>query len=135
MTVSRRQFLLLGGIGALGVAGALAVPLSSVDARSASRLRDRDMPRPYRTAFVQAPVLRPHTTGIDPVDGAPVHHYAVTATAASAAILPTLRTPILGYQGTFPGPTISLERGTRAVVRVRNQLPARHPIDDHVLSL
>lgn len=135
MTVTRRQFLLFGGLGVLGAAGAVVVPLSTVDAKSASRLRDRDMPRPYRTAFTQAPVLQPHTRGIDPVDGAPVHHYTVTAMAASAAILPRLRTPILGYNGIFPGPTMSVERGTKAVLRVRNQLPETHPIDGHPLFI
>ncbi|WP_425845383.1 multicopper oxidase family protein [Agrococcus sp. TSP3-2-1] len=134
MTITRRQFLVYGGIGVLGAAAAVTVPLSSVDAKSASRLSDRDMPRPYRTAFAQAPILRPESTGVDPMDGSPVHHYTVTQMAASAAILPRLTTPILSYNGIFPGPTISLERGTKAVLRVRNQLPASHPIDGHVLS-
>ncbi|MGC5076253.1 multicopper oxidase family protein [Agrococcus sp. DT81.2] len=135
MTVSRRDFLLLGGVGVLGAAAAMTVPLSSVDARSASRLSDRNMPRPFQSAFTQAPVLQPYATGRDPVDGSPVHSYSVTAMAASAAILPRLMTPILSYNGIFPGPTISLDRGTKAVLRVRNQLPARHPIDDHLLSI
>ncbi|WP_306233776.1 multicopper oxidase family protein [Agrococcus beijingensis] len=135
MSVSRRQFLALGGLGVIGAAGALALPLSTVGASSASRLSDRDMPRPYQTAFSQAPLLQPYQTGIDPADGAPVNSYLVTAMAASAAILPRLRTPILSYNGTFPGPTIKVERGTKAVLRMRNQLPAKHPIDDHLLSI
>ncbi|MFI7493783.1 multicopper oxidase family protein [Kocuria sp. M4R2S49] len=135
MTVSRRNVLLLGGLGVLG-AGSLMVPTRSVDAKSASRLDESEMPRPFRTAFVQAPVLQPHARTTDPADGAPVHHYVVTERAADAQILPRagLTTPILGYNGIFPGPTISLDRGTKAVLRVRNQLPPTHALDGHVLS-
>ena len=118
MTVSRRSVLLLGGLGVLG-AGSLMVPTRSVDAKSASRLDDSEMPQPFRTAFAAAPVLRPRAVTTDPVDGAAVHHYVVTERAARAQILPRagLTTPILGYDGIFPGPTISVDRGTRAVLR------------------
>ncbi|MGX5359236.1 multicopper oxidase family protein [Kocuria sp. KH4] len=135
MTVSRRNVLLLGGLGALG-AGSFMVPTRSVDAKSASALDESELPRPFRTAFVQAPVLQPHARTVDPADGAPVHHYVVTERAAAAQILPRagLTTPILGYNGIFPGPTISLDQGTKAVLRVRNQLPATHALDGHVLA-
>ena len=43
-------------------------------------------------------------------------------------ILPNLTTPVYGYNGSFPGPTIDLDQGTRAVLRVRNQLPATNPL-------
>ncbi|GAA1424044.1 multicopper oxidase family protein [Agrococcus citreus] len=134
MALTRRQFLLAGGVGVLGAAGALAIPLANVDAKSASRLSTADMPRPYLTALTRAPILQPNATGIDPVDGHPVQYYTVTQMAAVAAILPRLRTPILGYNGIFPGPTISVERGTKAVLRVRNQLPLRHPFGGHLLA-
>ncbi|MFI7579399.1 multicopper oxidase domain-containing protein [Kocuria kalidii] len=135
MTVTRRNVLLLGGLGVVG-AGSLMVPTRSVDAKSASRLDEDEMPRPFRTPFVQAPVLQPLARTTDPADGAPVHHYVVTERAADAQILPRagLTTPILGYNGIFPGPTISLDRGTKAVLRVRNQLPPTHALDGHVLS-
>jgi FtsP/CotA-like multicopper oxidase with cupredoxin domain len=64
---------------------------------------------------------------VDPADGKPVNYYTVTEKAEMASILPRLKTPILGYNGIFPGPTISLDQGTKAVVRVRNKLPATHP--------
>ncbi|WP_233197883.1 multicopper oxidase family protein [Cryobacterium sp. Y57] len=54
--------------------------------------------------------------------------------AASASILPRLKTPILGYNGIFPGPTLSVDQGTKVVLRVRNKLPATHPLDGHALS-
>lgn len=133
MSSTRRQVLLLGGLGVLG-AGAATVPWRSVEAKSASRLPSNQMPRPFRVPFVQAPFLEPYKTGIDPTDGLPVNYYQVTEKAAMAQILPQLTTPILGYNGIFPGPTISLDQGTKAVVRVRNQLPAQHPLDGHALS-
>ena len=58
MTVSRRQVLLLGGLGALG-AGALSFPSREVEAKSASRLSSAEMPKPFQSAFVQPPVLQP----------------------------------------------------------------------------
>ncbi|MDN4611583.1 multicopper oxidase family protein [Arthrobacter burdickii] len=133
MSTSRRQVLLLGGLGVLG-AGAAVLPTRSVEAASASRLSSSEMPRPFQVPFVQAPFLAPYATGIDAADGLPVNYYKLTEKAATAQILPRLTTPILGYNGLFPGPTISLDQGTKAVLRIRNQLPATHPLDGHALS-
>ena len=133
MSITRRQVLLIGGLGVLG-AGTAMLPTGSVEAKSASRLNDRDMPRPFQSSFVEAPVLGPYNKGTDPVDGAPVHYYRVTEKAATAQILPRLATPILGYNGLFPGPTIKVDQGTRVVLKVRNQLPAQHALDGHALS-
>ena len=52
--------------------------------------------------------------------------FVVTERAAVARILPRLPTPVYGYDGLVPGPTISVERGTRVRLRVRNDLPDRH---------
>ena len=113
--------------------GLLTLPLRNAEAGVASALAPSELPRPYQTPFVQAPILRPDRSSIDPVDGAPVQYFTVAEVAASAAILPRLKTPILAYNGIFPGPTISVEQGTKAVLRVRNQLPAKHPFDGHPL--
>lgn len=133
MTPTRRQVLLMGGLGVLGAGGA-TVPWESVEAKSASRLRGRDMPRLFQTALVQAPILEPYAKGIDRADGLPVHYYQVTEKAARASILPRRMTPVLGYNGLFPGPTIKLDQGTKAVLRVRNKLPDKHAVDGHALS-
>ena len=133
MSISRRQVLLIGGLGVLGAGGAM-LPTGSVEAKSASRISSNDMPKPFQAAFVQAPVLQPYATGTDAVDGRPVSYYKLTQKAAMASILPRLSTPILGYNGMFPGPTISLDQGTKAVLRIRNQLPAEHALDGHALS-
>jgi hypothetical protein len=85
MSTSRRQVLLLGGLGVLG-AGAAAVPTRSVDAKSISRLASNQMPRPFQVPFVQAPILQPYATGTDAADGAPVNYYKLTEKAAVASI-------------------------------------------------
>ncbi|MFF2243492.1 multicopper oxidase family protein [Arthrobacter sp. NPDC058130] len=133
MSMSRRQVLLIGGLGVLGAGGAM-LPTGSVEAKSASRISSNEMPKPFQAAFVQAPVLQPYATGTDAADGRPVNYYKLTERAAMANILPRLGTPILGYNGLFPGPTISLEQGTKAVLRIRNQLPPEHALDGHALS-
>ena len=131
--LTRRDLLKVGGLGALGVAG-LAVPLGrSAATATPSRLPAGQMPRPYRVAFARPPVLAPYATGFDS-DGAPVNYYEVVQRAGTARILPTLTTPVFGYNGSVPGPTISLDQGTRAVLRVRNQLPATHPQHGHAFK-
>jgi FtsP/CotA-like multicopper oxidase with cupredoxin domain len=106
-------------------AGIVTVPISGVSAKSASKLSDSNMPRPYGTPLTIPPPLAYQTT-VD-ADGVTTRHYTMTQRLGSAKILSRLTTPILGYNGIFPGPTIRIDRGTRAIVRVRNQLPAKHP--------
>ncbi|GAA1770043.1 multicopper oxidase family protein [Kocuria aegyptia] len=134
MAVSRRNVLLLGGLGVAGAA--LGVPTSAVNAKSASALADSLMPRPFRTDFFQPPVLKADAESIDPADGKKVLHYTVTEEAASAQILPKagLLTPILGYNGIFPGPTIDVYQGTKVELTVVNNLPLRHALGGHSLD-
>jgi spore coat protein A len=50
-------------------------------------------------------------------------YYEIVQSQATAEIIPGLRTPIWGYNGTFPGPTIVQNPGRRVVVTHRNALP------------
>jgi spore coat protein A, manganese oxidase len=50
-------------------------------------------------------------------------YYEIVQSQATAGIIPGLRTPIWGYNGTFPGPTIVQNPGRRVVVTHRNALP------------
>ncbi|WP_242701414.1 multicopper oxidase family protein [Arthrobacter cavernae] len=86
------------------------------------------MPVPFRQKFVIPPFLAPYKRGIDPGDGQPVNYYRVTEQSTTMEIVPGIKTPILGYNGVFPGPTISNDQGTHAVVTMRNQLPRKHPV-------
>jgi FtsP/CotA-like multicopper oxidase with cupredoxin domain len=117
-----------GGLGILGVGG-LAVPLGGgLQAKSASRLASRNMPTPYATAFIRPPVL-PYTAMSDA--NGPYRLYTVTEQRSVARIVNGLDTPVYGYNGSVPGPTIRVPQGTRVKLRVRNQLPAVHPAFGH----
>ncbi|TNB75679.1 multicopper oxidase family protein [Arthrobacter sp. BB-1] len=125
MAISRRQALQLGGIGIIGAFG-LAVPLQSVDAKSASRLDPRNMPKPYQRALIVPSVLPYSRTTVD-ADGHVRRHYRIQQKLGSANIVPGLSTPILGYNGTFPGPTIKVNQGERISLMMDNVLPLLHP--------
>ena len=128
MRMSRREALTAGGLGVLGVAG-LAVPLGAgLQAKSISRLATRNMPVPFATTFARLPAL-PFTAMED--DNGPYRLYTVTEQRSTARIVPGLDTPVYGYNGKVPGPTIRVNQGTRVKLRVRNQLPALHPTFGH----
>ncbi|MFB4303673.1 multicopper oxidase family protein [Actinomadura sp. NTSP31] len=63
-----------------------------------------------------------------PVEARPVRstreadHYRLVAAPALAEILPGVRTPVLAYNGAFPGPTIRARAGRRVVVEHVNRL-------------
>ena len=127
MDLTRRDMFKLGALGAIGTAGASQLPWSSViEAQAASLLAVSDTPLPFRTGFVRPPVLRPHRSRRDQ-DGVWTDYFTIRESARRARILPTLSTVVWGYNGISPGPTIKVRRGRRAVMRVINQLPTRHP--------
>jgi FtsP/CotA-like multicopper oxidase with cupredoxin domain len=131
--MERRDVLKLGALSAVG-AGVLAAPWGErAQSKSASLLPSREMPRPYRMPFRRPPVLRP--AAVTAEGGRPVLHYAVTAQQGEAAMLPRLRTPVWGYNGLAPGPTIVVDDGVEVRLTVRNQLPLTHPAYGHPFSL
>jgi FtsP/CotA-like multicopper oxidase with cupredoxin domain len=133
MDLSRRSFLKIGTLGTVGAA-AVALPLGqSLQAKSASKLSSSRMPKPFGTAFFRPPVLVPQSTTVD-ADGAPVQVYKLTERTGATTIAPGLSTPVYGYNGIFPGPTISVEQGTRVHVANRNHQPATHPTLGHVYN-
>jgi spore coat protein A, manganese oxidase len=75
------------------------------------------------------PVLQPTSTA----DG--VDTYDIVQKPSTAQILPPPfpPTPIFGFNGMYPGPTINQTRGANlTVVRNRNGLPAGHPYSTHL---
>src|SRR3954451_13428784 len=116
--MSRRGFLGLLGGAAAGVAlagcGAGWNPGSTGQALASSA----PLAPAFRVPRPTPPVARP--VGRD-AGGADL--YRITQRVADAEILPGLRTPILGYEGIFPGPTIETRRGRPVVVTHRNELP------------
>jgi spore coat protein A, manganese oxidase len=120
MSLNRRDLLKLGGLSALGAAG-LAVPLGGgASTKSISTLSSTKFPKRYAAAFVRPPVLTPVMK-----DG--VAWYDITARQSTAQIIPGLTTPVYAYNGSVPGPVISLNKGTPSVVRMRNHLPKSGP--------
>jgi FtsP/CotA-like multicopper oxidase with cupredoxin domain len=130
MEMSRRNILQLGGLSVLAVGG-LTVPLSAaIAAKSASELDEDLLPQPYRRAFEVPPVLAPAETGED--EFGRYATYVINERPATAQVLPSGRLLHgFGYRGSIPGPTIHVERGTRAVAKVRNRLPEIHPVFGH----
>ncbi|MEU4242508.1 multicopper oxidase family protein [Actinoplanes sp. NPDC026619] len=77
---------------------------------------DAKRPEPFAARLPIPPVKRPSRSTSD------TDHFELTAREATAEILPGLHTPIMGYDGIFPGPTIAARRGRRTVLHYRNQL-------------
>ncbi|WP_433275651.1 multicopper oxidase family protein [Pseudonocardia xinjiangensis] len=116
--LSRRGFL--GLLGAAGAGVALAgCGLGSTPGQTGEQLASAlPLPEPFRVPLPVPPVARP--AGTDP-SGADL--YRVTQRVADLEILPGTRTPVLGYDGIFPGPTFETRRGRPVVVLHRNELP------------
>ncbi|WET82619.1 multicopper oxidase family protein [Amycolatopsis sp. QT-25] len=115
----RRTFLgLAGGAGVLVAAGITAPRLLAQGTPGTGELLRSalPLPEPFRVPLPIPPVLRPQRT-------ADADHYTITQRAATAEILPGVRTPIWGYDGIFPGPTIESRRDRTVVAHHRNELP------------
>ncbi len=118
---------------AVGV-GALSVPLGrAASAKRASDLATANFPVPYRATLQRPPELQPTSSTVDG-DGIRTNFYTVTEMQSTVQIVPGPTTPVWAYNGSVPGPTISLDQGTRAVLKVRNQLPATHPSFGHAFD-
>ena len=114
LTVSRRDVLKVSALGA----AALALPLErTVRAKTASKISPNKIPKPYTLPFKVPPVI----------DGRGGGTITMTQTMQNAVILPGVSTPIFGYNGIAPGPTILARRGKPLSVVMRNELPAKHP--------
>jgi spore coat protein A len=115
--LTRRGFL--GLLGAAGAATALAsCGLGGLIGQTAELLTSRaPLPKPFRVPLPIPPVKRPVCS-----DGT-TDYYEIVQRPAEVEILPGLKTPIFGYDGIFPGPTLVTRSGRRTVVRHRNELP------------
>ena len=117
-SLTRRDALKVSLLGA----AALALPWQTVlSAKRASRIATSRLPRPYTVPFTVPPVLTPIQVG-------DTDYYRVVQQPFTGVILPGVTTPLWGYNGLVPGPTIKATRGRRVVVRQVNALPAVHPV-------
>ncbi len=76
---------------------------------------------PFSAEFTTPPVLEPV------LRDATTDYYELAVRPAMAEVIPGLPTPIWGYEGISPGPTIRARKGRRVVATFRNELP---PDDD-----
>jgi spore coat protein A len=116
-TLDRRDMLKVSALGA----AALALPFQGVlSAKKASRIAESKLPKPYTLPFRKPPVLSAVRSD------ATTDYYVVRQQAFVGTILPNVKTPLFGYNGMVPGPTIKASHGRRTVVRQINELPAKH---------
>jgi spore coat protein A len=114
----RRTVLRAAGLAGLAAgAGGLAGCSSSKGQTGEVVVSRASLPEPFTRPLPRPAVLTPTSTagGVDT--------FRVTARVADAEILPGVRTRIIGYDGTFPGPTIETRSGRAAVVEHVNELP------------
>ncbi|MEO3873278.1 multicopper oxidase family protein [Nonomuraea sp. B12E4] len=115
MSPTRRDVLRLAGLGAVA-AGASGCGLLAGTPQPQLLVSAAPLPNPYAVPLPVPEVAEPVRN-----EGA-VDYYELDERAAEAEILPGLRTPIWGYGGTFPGPTIEARSGRPIVVKLVNRL-------------
>ena len=123
--VGRRTLLRAAGLTGLAAgAGALAGCSDTKGQTGEVVVSRARLPEPFTQPLPRPAVPAPASTagGVDT--------FRVTARVADAEILPGVRTRIIGYDGTFPGPTIETRSGRPAVVEHVNELPV--PIVVHL---
>jgi FtsP/CotA-like multicopper oxidase with cupredoxin domain len=120
MTLSRRDVLKVG----VFAGAALVLPLErSVRAATVTppRLAASKLPLPFTVPFHVPPVLSPYRTD-ETTD-----YYKIYMKPFLADIVPGLKTPMFGYNQSYPGPTIHANQGRSVVMRQVNALPEVHP--------
>jgi len=115
--ISRRDLLKVGGLAGLGALGLAGCGGSDPEQTGQLLRSGADLPKPF-TQPLTIPTVLPPTERLS--DGSDL--YRVTSRAAQVEILPGRRTAILGYQGTFPGPTIETRRDQPVAVEHLNEL-------------
>jgi FtsP/CotA-like multicopper oxidase with cupredoxin domain len=114
--ISRRGFLGVLGGSALGAAS-FGPLLVSRPGQTGQLLRSRaPLPKPFTVPLPVPPVAKPvraDATG---------DVYRIVQREVDLEILPGLRTKMLCYDGSFPGPTILSRGGRQTVVHHRNEL-------------
>jgi len=101
---------------ALGAAGASAALLPFSKAFGATG--DSSGVASFSQALRIPPVLTPTSTT------STTDYYDMQVTQTSVSLIPGKSTPIIGYNGMTPGPTIKARVGRQAVVNIYNGLPA-----------
>jgi spore coat protein A, manganese oxidase len=116
---SRRDFM-RNGMGSFALLCTLGAPSTltgkKVVTSAGRRVKAASPFQPFQVDLPIMPELSPvvSETGVDVYD--------VDIREGLAEILPGFQTPIYGYEGIYPGPTIRARKGRAAIVRQRNRL-------------
>ncbi len=124
MELNRRDALKLGVLSG----AAVVLPVErAVRARMAlaNRLPASLLPAPFTVPYAAPPVIDLTNPAVPMVGGSP--YQRIEMTQFNTEIIPGLQTPVWGYNGSVPGPTIYARRGVPVVVRQVNNLPDTHP--------
>lgn len=114
VTVNRRRFL--AGAGAAGI-GAMLGGCGVFRQQTGEAISTvAPLPEPFTVPLPLPTRARPIRSTAD------TDYFELTQRRAEVEILPGLRTPILGYDGEYPGPTIVSTVGRRTVVNHVNEL-------------
>ncbi|REE99037.1 multicopper oxidase family protein [Thermomonospora umbrina] len=117
--LNRRDSLKLGAV----AGAAMLVPAGRLSAVFADD--EGTASTPFTRALPIPPVLRPVSSTAD-------HDlYDMTLAPTTASILPGLQTPLLTFNGSFPGPTIRARRGRASKVRVTNRMTTPSSVHLH----
>ena len=133
MTLTRRDLLKIGAVG--GAAAVLPLERLGFAAGSTARMPTSSLPAKFSLPFRRPLELASAgTVGVTCPDGVVRSYpsYSLTQRFTVAEILPGYKTPVFGYDGMVPGPTLRMRRGQPAVVRQANQLqrPPEPPYED-----
>jgi len=115
VALNRRALLKVGVAAVTGLAAPIGTAIAATR-RQPGRPPPSPSVRPFTVTLPIPAVLRPASTtgGVD--------RFVIRQRPADIEILPGLRTQIWGYEGQFPGPTIEVESGRTALVRIQNEL-------------
>jgi len=121
MAMSRRDVLKVSVFGG----AAFLLPLERiVNAAPVTQphLPASELPPLFTVPFAIPPVLTPFRTD-DTTD-----YYKLYMKPFMADIIPGYQTPMWGYNGMYPGPTVHVDQGRQTVMRQVNNLPSQHPV-------
>ena len=128
MALNRRDVIKIGGVA--GVAATLPLARTGLS-KSSTRLPTSKMPARFTLPFRRPAELVPVGNGLfrGNADGGlrSYPRYQIAQQFTVASILPGYRTPVFGYNGLVPGPTIRVQRGKPVIVNQTNVLQQPPP--------
>lgn len=127
MSLSRRDLL---KVGAAAGAAALLPWERLAYTKDPERMATSQMPKPFTLPFRVPPEISPSGYTDVPCPDGQYRSYPVldvVQTFGVAQIMPGYRTPVFGYNGMVPGPTVRVQRGQPVLVRQTNLLHVPPP--------